>query len=117
MIYFNKKPDMLSFLMAYNRIFIQKDRQPITVSSAVIPVKGNILANNILRKIYYYFKNPTFQVTETIKDYIKLDKSNMLIATNKDFVLYSTKTKQEIVRKNINMTINESHGIISISTI
>lgn len=116
MIYFNKKPDMLSFLMAYNRIFIQKDRQPITVSSAVIPVKGNILANNILRKIYYYFKNPTFQVTETIKDYIKLDKSNMLIATNKDFVLYSTKTKQEIVRKNINMTINESHGIISIST-
>tara|TARA_B110000208_G_C11786280_1_gene435756 strand:+ start:1876 stop:2997 length:1122 start_codon:yes stop_codon:yes gene_type:complete len=116
MKYFNKKNDMLSFLMAYNRKFIQKDRQEITDTSIFVQVRGNILANNILRKIYYYFKNPTFAINETIKDYIKLDNSTMLIATDRDFVLYSTKTKQEIVRKNINLTINESHGIISIST-
>jgi len=116
MRYFNKKSDMLSFLMAYNRKFIQKDTPNTTISSAFVPVKGNILADNILRRIYYLFKNPTFTVTETIKDYVKLDKSTMLIATGREFILYSTKTKQEIFRININIAINESQGIFHIYT-
>lgn len=99
-MYFNKKSDMLLFLLAYNRNHIST----------------NILSDFILRQIYYFIKNNEFTINDEIKDYIKLNDEYLFIATLYDFIIYSMKTRKEIFRVNINNIINQSHGNYDIMT-